>query len=153
MSLFVLMNSSEFRYGVGPGLDSGMDGFIRLRGDGDPAPAKRHLVQFAVRVVAPEGCTEGFLLDIPGRSATVGRCESCTCKKHCCTGIEPGDGVELIRQVANDLCVNSLVDYLHRVPFTDLLNRVMGEPGGHIFDTCKRVVVDDGLDDRVERCF
>jgi hypothetical protein len=29
----------------------------------------------------------------------------------------------------------------------------MGEPGGHIFDTCKRVVVDDGLDDRVERCF
>ena len=67
------------------------------------------------------------------------------------TGVEPGDGVELVRAVPNGHGLNIFVHHLRGVAFPGLFYRVVSFPGSHIRYTGKRVVGDNRLDDQVER--
>ena len=135
---------------VRPGLDLGPDRVVRVGLERDPVTAEREVIQLAVWVVAPEGCTEGLGLGVPHCGPAVCCGEGGACEQCSGPGVEPGDGVEPAGVVAYGRCVYVLVNDPGRVALPDLFHGVMGNPGSHILYTPERVAGDDRLDDRVE---
>ena len=138
-------------HGVRPGLNIRPDCVIRVRGDGDPVAAEVHHVELAVRVMAPQGRAEGVLVEVVDHGTPLGRADRSSSEHRSHTGIELCQRVELVAARANGLGLGVPVDELRGVGLLGLLDRVVALTGGHIRYTCKRVVVNDGLDDRVER--
>ena len=133
-----------------PGLNIRPDCVIRVRGDGDPVAAEVHH-EFAVRVVALQGCREGILPEIVDHGATVCRADRSGCKDRSHTGIELCQGVELVAARPDGLGFGVLINELRGVCLLGLLDRGVALTGSHIRYTLKGIVGDDRLDDRVER--
>ena len=87
-------NSGEGCYSVSPGLDRGPDGLVRVGREADPVTAEVQHIQFAVGIMAPDGCAEGVILCIMECSSTVCRGHGSSSEQRGYTGVEPGDGVE-----------------------------------------------------------
>ena len=141
----------ESCHGVRPGLDIRPDCVIRVRSDGDPVAAEVHHVDLAVGVMALQGRGEAILPEVVDHGSAVGRADRSSGEHRSHTGIELGQRVELVAARANGLGLGVLVDELGGVCLLGLLDRVMGHTAGHIRYTLKGIVVDDRLDDRVER--
>ena len=91
--------SGQLRHGVRPGLDLCEDRVVRVGLDRDPVPAERHVVQLAVRVVAPDRCGERVVRRVMCRCARVGRCHAGCRQKGGC-----GDNVVRAKRLFISFC-------------------------------------------------
>ena len=105
----------ERRNGIGPGLDLCPDRVVLVRGEGHLAPGERQVVQLPVRVMALDGCRLRLGVGVPGCRSPVGRGKRGVGKQGCGTGIETGDGVELVGIAPDYFGVAVLVDDLYNV--------------------------------------
>jgi len=77
----MLISSRESCLRIRPGLDLCEDRVVRVGLDRDPVAAERDIVQFAVRVVAPDRYGERVVLYVMDRCARVGCGYVCCCKQ------------------------------------------------------------------------